>query len=100
MTDKLVKYVIYSHSHKDHIGAANIFPENATYIAQQETANQLKLSNDSNRPLPTVTFAKNYSIKTKNKNETILNLDYPGVTYEVGDIFIYAPKQKALMFVD
>jgi glyoxylase-like metal-dependent hydrolase (beta-lactamase superfamily II) len=91
----------YSHSHKDHIGAANIFSENATYIAQQETANQLKLSNDSNDwPLPTVTFAKNYSIKTKNNNETILDLDYPGVTHEAGDIFIYAPKQKALMFVD
>jgi hypothetical protein len=45
--------------------------ENATYIAHQETANQLKLANDSNRPSPTITFAKNYSLKVKN-NETVL----------------------------
>jgi hypothetical protein len=51
VTDKPVKYVIYSHSHADHIGAANIFPDNATYIAHADTAAQLKIANDSNRPI-------------------------------------------------
>ena len=38
VTTKPVTYVIYSHAHIDHIGAAGIYPKNATFIAQQETA--------------------------------------------------------------
>ena len=98
VTDKPVKYFIYSHTHKDHVGSANIFPDNTIYIAQKETANQLRVANDSGRPLPTITFSEKYAIKVN--NETVLELDYPGVTHEPGNIFIYAPKQKALMFVD
>src|SRR5919107_3232077 len=43
VTDKPIKYVIYSHSHLDHIGAAaSIFPENATYIAHEKVAEELR----------------------------------------------------------
>jgi glyoxylase-like metal-dependent hydrolase (beta-lactamase superfamily II) len=42
VTDKPITYVIYSHAHIDHIGAAGIFPKNATFIAQQETAAELQ----------------------------------------------------------
>ena len=39
VTDKPITYVIYSHSHLDHIGAAaSIFPENATYISHEAIA--------------------------------------------------------------
>jgi glyoxylase-like metal-dependent hydrolase (beta-lactamase superfamily II) len=31
VTDKPITHVIYSHAHLDHIGAAGIFPKNATY---------------------------------------------------------------------
>jgi len=34
VTNKPVTYVIYSHAHLDHIGAAGMFPRNATFIAQ------------------------------------------------------------------
>lgn len=98
VTDKPVKYFIYSHTHKDHVGTADIFPDNVTYIAQEETANHLKLVNDSKRPIPTITFADNYTLKVN--NETMLKLDYPGVTHKPGNIFIYAPDQQTLMFVE
>jgi glyoxylase-like metal-dependent hydrolase (beta-lactamase superfamily II) len=42
VTNKPVTYVIYSHAHIDHTGAAGMFPKNATYIAQQETAAELQ----------------------------------------------------------
>ena len=35
VTDKPVNYVIYSHAHLDHIGAAGLLPRNATIIAQE-----------------------------------------------------------------
>jgi glyoxylase-like metal-dependent hydrolase (beta-lactamase superfamily II) len=98
VTDNPVTDFIYSHTHKDHVGAANIFPDNATYIAHEDTANQLKLSNDTNRPLPNITFTDGYDLKVG--NETVLSLGYHGVTHEPGNIFMYAPKQKTVMLVD
>jgi glyoxylase-like metal-dependent hydrolase (beta-lactamase superfamily II) len=97
VTDKPVKYVVYSHSHADHIGAANIFPDNATYIAHADTAAQLRIANDSNRPVPTVTFTDNYELNSGNQS---LSLDYYGSNHEGGNVFIYAPAQKTLMLVD
>jgi glyoxylase-like metal-dependent hydrolase (beta-lactamase superfamily II) len=103
VTDKPVTYVIYSHAHIDHIGAARIFPKNATFIAQQETAAELQRAKSIAKnasmvpPIPTVTFAKNYTLQIGNQS---LKLDYYGVNHSPGNIFIYAPKQKVLMLVD
>ena len=103
VTNKPVTYVIYSHAHLDHIGAAGIFPKNATFIAQQETAAELQraksVANNVSMvpPIPTVTFTKNYTLQIGNQT---LKLDYYGVNHLPGNIFIYAPKQKVLMLVD
>ena len=99
VTDKPVNYAIYSHAHIDHIGAAEIFPKNATFIAQQETAAELQRAksiakNASMVPrIPTVTFAKNYSLQIGNQS---LKLNYYGVNHLPGNIFIYAPNQKSI----
>ena len=103
VTDKPVTYVIYSHAHIDHIGAAGIFPKNTTFIAQQETAAELQRAKSVARnasmvpSIPTVTFSKNYTLQIGNQT---LKLDYYGVNHLPGNIFIYAPKQKVLMLVD
>jgi glyoxylase-like metal-dependent hydrolase (beta-lactamase superfamily II) len=103
VTNKPIAYVIYSHAHLDHIGAARIFPKNATYIAQQETAGELQRAKSVAKnasmvqPIPTVSFSKNYTLQIGNQT---LNLDYYGNNHLPGNIFIYAPKQKVLMLVD
>ncbi len=110
VTDKPITHVIYSHAHADHIGAAGMYPRNATYIAHKETAALLAGINDPNRfypygaflggaavPQPTVTFSDNYTLKVGNQ---ILELEYKGVNHDPGNIFIYAPRQKVLMLVD
>ena len=103
VTDKPVNYVIYSHAHLDHIGAAGLFPRNATIIAQDETAHELqnakKVAANASMvpPIPTITFSKNYTLNVGNQT---LNLDYYGVNHLPGNIFIYARKQKVLMLVD
>jgi glyoxylase-like metal-dependent hydrolase (beta-lactamase superfamily II) len=103
VTDKPVTYVIYSHAHLDHIGAAGVFPRNATYIAQEDTASELQQAMDlaSNTstipPVPTVTFANNYTLQIGNQT---LDLDYYGDNHMPGNLFIYAPNQKTLMLVD
>ena len=103
VTEKPVNYVIYSHAHIDHIGAAGIFPKNATFISQQETAAELQRAKSVAKnasmvpPIPTVTFTKNYTLQI---GDQTLKLDYYGVNHLPGNIFIYAPKQKVLMLVD
>lgn len=97
VSNEPVTHVIYSHSHKDHIGAASIFPDDVTIIAHQATAESLKRSGDPNRPLPTVTFEDEYVLEV---GDQILELSYYGPAHTAGNIFIYAPSQKFLMAVD
>jgi len=110
VTDEPVTHVIYSHSHADHIGAASIYPADATYIAQAETAAQLADINDPQRigpygifvgggpvPMPTITFTNSYTLTQGNQT---VELEYRGANHEPGNIYIYAPKQKVLMLVD
>ena len=103
VTDKPVNYMIYSHAHIDHIGAAGLFPKNVTIIAQDETARELQSAKAVAKnvtmvpPLPTITFSKNYTLEIGNQT---LKLDYYGTDHLPGNIFIYAPKQKVLMLVD
>jgi hypothetical protein len=63
---KQIQYYLplYSHSYADHIGTANIFPDNATYLAHTDTAAQLRRANDSKRPIPTITFTDNYELNS------------------------------------
>ena len=103
VTDKPITHVIYSHAHLDHIGAAGIFPKNATYIAHEDTGSELQraMSLASNTsavpPVPTITFPNNYTLQVGNQT---LNLDYYGNNHMPGNLFIYAPNQKTLMLVD
>ncbi|MDH3677626.1 MAG: MBL fold metallo-hydrolase [Nitrosopumilus sp.] len=97
VTDEPITHVIYSHNHIDHIGAASIFPENATIIAHKWTADKLEIRDDPNRPVPTVTFEEKYTLELGNQ---ILELEYHGPMHVPGNIFIYAPQQKVLMLVD
>jgi len=97
VTDEPVTHVIYSHIHKDHIGAAHIFPDTITIIAHEDTASHLAMKNDPNRPIPTVTFDDTFTLSV---GDQILELSYVGAFHSKGDILIYAPQQKILMAVD
>ena len=97
ITDKPITHVIYSHHHIDHIGAANVYPDDVTIIAQEECAAYLETANDPQRPVPTETFKDSYTLEVGGQT---LQLDYHGIIHCPGNIFIYAPNQKILMNVD
>ena len=97
VTDEPITHVVYSHIHKDHIGAAYIYPKDAMIIAHQDTATHLAMKNDPNRPLPTKTFDDAYTLTV---GEQTLELRYEGAFHSKGDIMIFAPKQDVLMMVD
>ncbi|KAL9631926.1 MAG: hypothetical protein Q9164_005628 [Protoblastenia rupestris] len=93
-----ITHFVYSHSHADHIGGAILFVnDKVTTIAHQDTAELLAPVNDTNRPMPKVTFNKHYRLRVGNQT---LELEYKGENHLTGNIFIYAPAQKVLMLVD
>ena len=97
VTEEPVTHVIYSHTHIDHVGSMNIFPENAIYIAHQEASDNLVKKDNPNMPIPSVVFDDKYILEVGNQK---LELQYHGAIHEPGNIFVYAPNQKVLMLVD
>ena len=66
-------------------------------VAQNKTAEILKMRNDLHRPVPTTTFVDNTTLTIGNKT---IQMTYPGPYHQRGNIFIYVPEQKVLMAVD
>jgi glyoxylase-like metal-dependent hydrolase (beta-lactamase superfamily II) len=97
VTDKPITHLIYSHSHRDHIGGAKGLGGNPVIIAQEETKALLVRANDPDRPIPTVTFRDRYALKVGSQT---LELSYLGNAHEPGNIFVFAPAQKTLMVID
>jgi len=97
VTDKPITHVIYSHSHTDHIAGTKALGGHPVIIAHEETLRLLKRAADPNRPLPTVTFSDEYTLRV---GKQVLELSYHGNAHEPGNIFIYAPTQRVLMVVD
>jgi glyoxylase-like metal-dependent hydrolase (beta-lactamase superfamily II) len=99
VTDEAVTHVIYSHHHRDHIGAASMYPSDAVIISHEQTADRLARNHDPNRPIPapTVTFKDVYTVQVGSQT---LELSYQGPIHTPGNIFIHAPSQKVVMVVD
>jgi glyoxylase-like metal-dependent hydrolase (beta-lactamase superfamily II) len=63
VTDQPVKYVVYSHSHWDHVSGGAIFKEEgATFISQENCALNLRWSPNPGVVTPDVTFVSSYSL--------------------------------------
>jgi glyoxylase-like metal-dependent hydrolase (beta-lactamase superfamily II) len=92
-----ITHIIYSHSHIDHIGGAQSLGGNPVIIGHEETLRRLTRAADPNRPLPTVTFSDQYTLRL---GQQVLELSYHGDGHQPGNIFINAPAQRVLMVVD
>lgn len=90
-TDKPIRYLVYSHEHTDHIGAASLFPFGIQIVAQAETAATLKRRKDPRRPVPTVTFRDHLTLSLGDQE---LELIYPGPNHQTGNIIIWAAAAK------
>jgi glyoxylase-like metal-dependent hydrolase (beta-lactamase superfamily II) len=88
VTSEPIKYLVYSHAHKDHIGGAHMLPPGIEIVAQEDTLKFLKMANDTERPLPTQIFDNETTITLGNAT---LQLSYGGPYHQNGNIFIYAP---------
>jgi glyoxylase-like metal-dependent hydrolase (beta-lactamase superfamily II) len=97
VTDKPVKYLVYSHEHVDHIAGSRLFPDDVNIVAHRLTAELLSTRRDPQRRLPTITFDESLELTL---GEQVIQLRYHGINHSFDNIFIFAPRQRTLMLVD
>jgi glyoxylase-like metal-dependent hydrolase (beta-lactamase superfamily II) len=99
VTDKPVKILVYSHSHKDHIGGSAALKNipDLQIVALEGVSDFLKEMNDPDRLLPNVTFKTAKTIKLGGKTVELTAHHYHSPE---GDLFIYIPHAKFMMAID
>lgn len=97
-TDRPVIAVVYTHSHVDHIGAADQFVGDIARIASTETRDKLARLADPRRPVPT--RAVTGESTTLRFGGTEIRLDRKGAFHEPGNLIVHLPREGVLMMVD
>jgi glyoxylase-like metal-dependent hydrolase (beta-lactamase superfamily II) len=86
VTDKPVKYVVYSHNHWDHVRGGQIFKdEGAKFIAHEKCVQHFKDKPDPEVVMPDITFSDTYSVKLGGRT---LDLIYLGPNHSDCLIFM------------
>src|SRR3954470_8929092 len=98
VTDKPIKYLIYSHHHYDHISGGQPFKDaGAKIIAHKKAKERLALLKDPSTPLPDETIDKQKTLKL---GDTRLELTYVGLNHSDSTLVMRLPKEKVLFAVD
>ena len=98
VTDKPIKYLIYSHHHYDHISGGQPFKDaGAKIVAHKKAKERLAVLKDPATPLPDETMDKK---RTINLGGTALELTYVGLNHSDSSIVMRLPKEKLIFVVD
>jgi glyoxylase-like metal-dependent hydrolase (beta-lactamase superfamily II) len=99
VTDKPIKYLIYSHVHFDHIAGGKAFKDaGAKIIAHKRATDRLKVVKDPHTPLPDESVTdKGRTIKL---GGTTLELKYVGPNHSDSTLVMQLPKEKLVFVVD
>lgn len=99
VTDKPIKYVIYSHHHYDHIAGGRALKEaGATFIAHRKAKERLAKLMDPHTVIPDeVVGDKGRTITLGN---TVLELSYHGLNHSDSTLVMRLPKEKIIFIVD
>jgi glyoxylase-like metal-dependent hydrolase (beta-lactamase superfamily II) len=98
VSDKPIKYLIYSHHHFDHIAGGQAFKDaGAKIVAHKRTKERLAVLQDPHTPLPDETFDKRRTLKL---GGTSLELSYHGLNHSDSSLVMRLPKEKIIFIVD
>ena len=92
-----VEYLVYSHHHADHVGAASLFDKNVTRIGHEETRRLLLRDDDPTRPPNEETFQDRRTLEIGGER---IDLAWHGANHSPDNIIIHLPDHDALMLID
>ena len=91
-----VKYLIYSHDHRDHIAGGEVFASDATVIAH-ENARATIIGEQRPTAVPDMTFSDRMTVTLGGKT---VELVYLGRSHSDNMIVMHFPEERALFTVD
>ena len=98
VTDKPIKYLIYSHHHFDHIAGGKAFKDaGARVIAHKRATERLKALKDPHTVIPDESIGDKKVIKL---GGTTLELHYTGRNHSDSSLVMFLPKEKVIFAVD
>ncbi|MGH6815541.1 MAG: MBL fold metallo-hydrolase [Hyphomicrobiaceae bacterium] len=98
VTDKPIKYLIYSHHHFDHIAGGKPFKDQgATVIAHEIAKKRLAVIKDPHTVMPDETVGDRRTIAL---GDTTLELIYAGLNHSDNSLVMRLPKEKIVFAVD
>ena len=99
VTDKPIKYLIYSHHHFDHIAGGKAFKDaGATVVAHHRAKEQLSVLKDPHTVLPDEVVSDKGRVITL--GGTALELSYHGLNHSDSTLVMRLPKEKIIFVVD
>ncbi len=91
-----IKYLVYSHDHRDHIAGGEVFADTATVIAH-ENAKATIIGEKRPTAVPDVTFTDRMTVELGGKTVHLL---YLGPSHSDNLIVMHFPEERALFTVD
>ena len=99
VTDKPIRYLVYSHNHYDHISGGEVFKAaGATILSHEATANWLKAHPSPDVAMPDKTWSGSKS--QLRLGGSLINLLYFGANHGEGMTVFEFPREKVIFTVD
>jgi len=99
VTDKPIKYLIYSHHHYDHIAGGKAFKDaGATIVAHKRAAERLAVLKDPHTPLPDEIVGDDGRVIRMGGR--ILELSYVGLNHSDSTLVFRLPQDRLIFVVD
>jgi len=93
---RVVKYLVYSHDHADHISGGEVFADTATVIAHQNARERI-VGEKRATAVPHVTFSDAMTIELGGK---IIQLRHVGRNHSDNSLVAHFPAERAIFAVD
>lgn len=97
LTDRPVRYVVYSHHHSDHITGGRVFADEATFVSHAAARAYIVDAADPTTPVPSLTFTDRMFIDL---GGTHVELIYTGKNHSDNSLVVLLPQHKLLFAVD
>jgi glyoxylase-like metal-dependent hydrolase (beta-lactamase superfamily II) len=94
--DKVIKFVVYSHDHADHISGGEVWADTATVVAH-DNAKDAIVGEKRPTAVPQVTFSDRAVIEL---GGTVMELIYVGRNHSNNSLVMRFPKEKVIFAVD
>jgi len=96
LTDKPVRFVVYSHHHSDHITGGSVFDQ-AVFVSHAAARPYIVDAGDPTTPVPSLTFTDRMFIDLGGKH---VELIYTGKNHSDNSLVVLLPQHKLLFAVD